>query len=107
MTAPNAEIREVFSVDDGRNDYEWSELHVYVHPANGRRFALHEDSGCSCNYYEQPTVAELRALQPVTMTEARKQISAWLDAENYSPDSKARELERAHLALRARGGVAA
>lgn len=99
----SVEVTEVYAVENDSWGYDWAELHVYVHPANRRRFAVDSDSDCSCNYYEQPTEDELRALTPFTMADTRTEISQWLDLQGFAPDNKAREMERAHLALSNRG----
>jgi len=90
---------DIYSVSDPELMYAWSELHVYTHPAHPDRYAIHCDSGCSCDYYETPEERELRDCAPLTVTETRDQISAWLDRRGFPPQLKAQELERAHLAL--------
>lgn len=72
-------VVEKFSVGSS-GGYEWTEFHVYQHPREPRKFVTWSDSGCSCNWYEAPTLEQLEACTPEGKREVYAEFSKWWDS---------------------------
>ncbi len=67
--------------------YDWDEFHVYRHPTNRRKFIVDYEGGCSCNYYETPTIEQAESMQPLGKREVYAEFSKWWDRTGYSDKS--------------------
>lgn len=92
------EIKELFSVGASIG-YEWDEFHVYRHPLNSRKYVVYVDNGCSCNYYETPSLAHLEAETPLGKREVYAKFSEWWPGANYCSGTKIDNLERLRASL--------
>lgn len=94
------EIKEKFSAF-ATAGYDWSEFHVYQHPRDSRKYVVVLDSGCSCNYYEVPSLATLEAETPLGKREVYKEFSSWWNGSGYydNDGTKIDNLERLRSSL--------
>lgn len=94
------EVESVFEIDDAVS-YEWTHFAVFRHPTYPGKFTTHWNSGCSCNSWEEPSVDELRADEPIERPEVRRQLISFLDTNKYtfSPGDTVRHLEEFEVAM--------
>lgn len=57
--------------------WEWDEFHVYKHPREPKKYVVDIQAGCSCDYYNVPSLAELEAETPVGKREVYAAFSTW------------------------------
>lgn len=74
---------EVYRLEGGGCGYEWAELRVYKHPRHSNMFAVFSDSGCSCSYYEDPSVEELGVMQPRTFAEVQRDLQEFVTDNQF------------------------
>ncbi len=88
---------EIYSTSDDTLGYEWNELHVYCRLFGDirRRYFIHIESGCSCDFYEPPKWESLDGWS--TREEVIRIFNKWNGFK--SPMNKTRELERLVQAL--------
>lgn len=72
----------VFEVD-ANVQYEWATFKVYEHPSRPDMYVTKWESGCSCNWFEEPDIIELRASEPVYKTELRNRLKSFLTERPY------------------------
>lgn len=89
---------EVFFVE-AHSSFDWTEIHIHRHPLVPERFAFDAQSGCSCNYYNRPSIEELGAREPVSKVGARARLIESLEAacRYFSPMETVRVLEKFEL----------
>ena len=92
-------VTEVFTVEAGYG-YEWSEFHVYRHPADRSKFVIDEQNGCSCNYYVPPTHSELQGSTPLSKHEVYVRFSAWWDDDCHNSGTKIDNMQHLRDALK-------
>jgi hypothetical protein len=68
-------------------DYEWAEAHVYIHPSVGGRYIIDTASGCSCESYTKPAMADLRKMEPLVAAQVRYQVVQFFRAHQSKFDS--------------------
>lgn len=71
-------MEPVFEIDETVS-YEWCHFAAYPHPSNPGRYAVFTNSGCSCDYWEHPTVEEARAEVPLSRPQVRKAMTEFMD----------------------------
>ncbi len=94
------ELKELFSASAARS-WEWDEMHVYRHPRERRKYIFVSGSGCSCDYYEQPTYEQAEAMTPLGKREVYAKFSEWWDSTDpyERPGAKVDYLQRLRDAL--------
>lgn len=88
-------IEPIFEVD-ANVPYEWASIKFYRHPNEPEKFAASSGSGCSCDGWEDPTLDELRAEYPMSKTQARYRLKAFLESRGsyFRVGEVIRHLER-------------
>jgi hypothetical protein len=92
------EIQELFSAFESLG-YEWNEFHVYRHPRESRKFVVDFASGCSCNYYETPSLRYLEGETPMGKREVYAEFSKWFGRGDYMHGTKSDNMERLRSSL--------
>lgn len=99
---PGDESREleVFLASSG-GGYEWAEFRVFTHPLRPDMYVTDWESGCSCNYYDYPSIEALGTYPPKTKTEVREELIKFLSANcHYFPAGTALDLvEKLHTTV--------
>lgn len=78
-------LKELFSAWQSERDggYDWSELKVYRHPRESRKYIVVSQGGCSCNSFEAPSVREAEGMTPLGKREVVAKFSKWFDRSSY------------------------
>lgn len=90
----------VFEIEDGVQ-FEWCRFAVYPHPAGVGRYATFWNSGCSCSFWEVPTLEEVRAAEPKTRADVRVVLAGFMDRNKafISAGEAVRHLEEFEVAM--------
>jgi hypothetical protein len=89
-------MKELFTAFTSHG-YDWSEFHVYRHPLNARKYAVRTQSGCSCNYFVNPTKDELKDSPQLGKREVYAKFSTWWGRGNAG--TRVDNMQRLHSSL--------